>query len=613
MTGHPLVSRALAAELAGLNDDQRTAVREPGSVVVRAGPGSGKTRTLVAKVGYLLQTQVPSRRGVAAITYTRSAAREIDTRLGRLGIHPGWRLTATTVHGWCLNSILGPYGALAGMPTHEAVVDDTSDEWRRLLQRCLDDAYANADAARAATSITTVRRRLAAGLDVDLQDPYVQAARDFDARMLERRWLDFDLMTAQALRLVRENRRIAHLVAARFPWVLVDEYQDLGPVLHELVRHLHDVASVRVAAFGDGDQTVMGFTGADPRYLNALADHDDFRDITLRLNYRCGQAIVAASQAALNEQRHYRARPDRNDPGIIDLVPVTGGLEAHGAATVTAIGKYVSQGVPPHQIVVLYPGRGPLLNALDRALLSSPHDFVRERDQRLPDGDLADFIRECAARSVMGSRGAGDPALAVSAVSLPGLVREYARLRRVSGLPALPGYGTERLVANVLAKRDRWLPEEEPLGPWLASLARALGLDAIAEAGPDQRDQAGLSGFQDAARLHMLTVADVAAGTVRVGKVTLTTYHSAKGREWDVVIMPGLVDGIMPGRWGRSGVFTGQPRHLSQDRRAFYVGVTRATNAIVLIYPDPRAPLRGVPFGDTSPFVRDILYSLDSP
>jgi DNA helicase II / ATP-dependent DNA helicase PcrA len=80
-----LFSPILAAEMAELNDKQQLAVLHPGSIVVRAGPGSGKTRTLVAKAGYLLDTQISGHRGIAAITYTRHTAREITTRLARLG------------------------------------------------------------------------------------------------------------------------------------------------------------------------------------------------------------------------------------------------------------------------------------------------------------------------------------------------------------------------------------------------------------------------------------------------------------------------------------------------------------------------------------------------
>ena len=93
---------------------------------------------------------------------------------------------------------------------------------------------------------------------------------------------------------------------------------------------------------------------------------------------------------------------------------------------------------------------------------------------------------------------------------------------------------------------------------------------------------------------------------LRVGKVTLTTYHSAKGREWDTVILPGLIDGIMPKRkWLSWQQPYGAPTQLGQDRRAFYVGITRAENAVVLIYPDDRAARSPEP----SRFVQDILRS----
>jgi DNA helicase-2/ATP-dependent DNA helicase PcrA len=605
MTDAPVVSAALASEIGELNEDQKEAVFEPSSVVVRAGPGSGKTRTLVAKAGYLLQTQALTHRRVAAITYTRAAAGEISARLDRLGIFPAGRLTASTLHGWCLNSILRPFGPLVGMELPNEVITDTGSEWQTLLQHCLDDAYANANAQWASASITKIRRSLAAGYEVNLQDPYVQAARDFDKSMLERGWFDFDLMTSQALRLVREHPAVAELVAARYPWLLVDEYQDLGPVLHELVRILHDKTSVRIGAFGDGDQTVMVFTGADPGYLNSL-EHHGFRPITLRLNYRCGEAIIAASQAALNEHRPYHAHPERQHPGIIDLVPVQGGLTEHARAVIAAIARHAPQGVPLHRLAVLYPGRGELVDRLQEALLSSGLPFVLEQDRRLPGGDLADFIRDCAARVITGPCLANSAPGAAASVSLPSLVQEYTRLRQVSGLPALSGYSSHRLVAGALAGTDRTF-SDQTLKPWLIGVASVLGLEAIAAGSLDRRDRAAIQAFYDAADQHALTVGDIAAGALRVGKIALTTYHSAKGREWDTVILPGLIDGIMPRRkWLSWQQRYGAPTQLGQDRLAFYVGITRAERTVVLIYPDDRA----VGGHEPSRFVRDILRSL---
>ena len=544
------LSRALAAELGELNDRQLRAVLHTDDVVVRAGPGSGKTRTLVAKVGYLLETQVAARRGVAAITYTRHAAREITSRLAYLGVRPGWRLSASTLHGWCLNSILRPYGPLAGMPVPGpgSVIDEYSDAWVHLLQRCMDNAGVMGVVQYERSSIIRIRRDLAAGNERDPRDPMVRAARLFDQRMLERGLFDFESMIALALRIIREHPQTGQLIAARFPWVIVDEYQDLGPVLHALVLTLHEETSVKVAAFGDPDQSVMGFIGADPRYLNSLAGHG-FLDIPLSFNYRCGQAIIAASHAALNQERPHRACPSRDDPGIIEPVAVAGGLDDHAAMAITKIDELTARGVPSDRIAIIYPGKGPLLDELLEALDASQHDYVHERDERLPEGGLADFVRDCAARAMSGPQPIGSQDdCAAKAVTLPDLARTYTHLRKASGMSALPGYTSERRLAGMLNHATADELQDEPLGTWLTRLAGTLDLAAIAAASPAQRDQQALAEFHQADRRYALTVADIAAGALRVGKVTLTTYHSAKGRGWDVVILPGLVEGIMP-RW----------------------------------------------------------------
>jgi len=584
-----LISHSLAAEIDELNDDQRQSVLHPGSMVVRAGPGSGKTRTLVAKVGYLLNAQIPGRQGVTAITYTRHAAREITDRLAGLGIRQGRRLTSSTLHGWCLNSILRPFGPLVGMPVPGpgSVVDDSADAWVSLLQHCMDDAGAMGNAEWERSSVTRIRRDLAAGNDRDPGDPMVRAARLFDERMLENGWFDFESMIAQSLRIIQTYPQTAQLIAARYPWVIVDEYQDLGPVLHALVLALHEQASVHVAAFGDPDQSVMGFTGADPRYLNSLASRPDFLDISLSLNYRCGQAIIAASHAALNQQRPHRACPDRADRGIIEPVAATGGLGDHARLTMAKISELIAQGVPAHRIAVLYPRKGPLLDELIEALDASEHDYVHERDERLPDGLLADFVRDCAARAVSGNQPIGSGGSTSGVATLGELAHTYTHLRKLSGMRSLPGYTAERRLAGLLNTTSPAALQHAPLGAWLVRLTEILGLDALAAGSSSQRDQQALADFCKADQQHALTVADVAAGALRVGKITLTTYHSAKGREWDVVILPGLIDGIMPGRrWSgqRKQYMEPAADRLEQDRRAFYVGLTRARNAVVLIH-----------------------------
>ena len=110
-----LLSPLLAAEIAALHPRQLGAALHDGNLVVLAGPGAGKTRTLVARVGYLLAA-ISEHRGVAAITFTDAAASEVSARLRQLGLSPGRRLASRTVHSFCLQHVLLPYGDIAGSP-----------------------------------------------------------------------------------------------------------------------------------------------------------------------------------------------------------------------------------------------------------------------------------------------------------------------------------------------------------------------------------------------------------------------------------------------------------------------------------------------------------------
>lgn len=560
------LSPALAAELEELDDDQREAVYRPDHLVALAGPGSGKTRTLVARTGYLLETREPDSQGIAVITYTRQAARVIRTRLERFGIQPEHRLAAGTLHSWCVKSILRPYGHLVGLPEIKKVISPSDEGHGRLMRACLTEARTWTKAR----NFEAARRSLAAGHTVNHDAVLSAAIRRFEESMLERGWFDYDLMASQALALLRRHPAIAALVAASYPQVLVDEYQDLGPVFHALVLCLWETKSVSISAFGDADQSVMTVSGADPRFLGELPDRLECDPVILRTNYRSGNAIIDASKAVLLEHRPYRARPDRSDTGTVQPIRVPGDLAAHAAAAVAAITDSVSRGVDRHRIAVLYPGRGSFLNALLDELHRSPHGFIYERDEGIPDGDLAEFIRECAARTLASSAGHGGSAL----IPMHLLLRQYEDLRDSASLPTLSEYGAARSLNSALGEHRGSASKNEPLEPWLDHLSAALDLEAIAAASNDFRDRDTLDRIRVAARKHQLTVGDIVPGAVREDKVTLTTYHSAKGREWDVVVMPGLVGDTMPARW-----------MTAEDSRCLlYVGITRAKQTAILIH-----------------------------
>lgn len=385
----PQVSDMLLGELESLHPSQRAAVLHPGNVVLRAGPGSGKTKTLVARAAYLLETQMSAFRGVACITYTNPAADEIRHRVLRSGVRAEGRIVCSTVHAFCLNEILRPFTAITGESAPQAgkVLGDTAAA--TLLQYCFDQiGIAEVLAQYRTAESTKIRRAIACGEPLNDFDPReVEAARLYETELLDRGEVDFEAMVIRALRIVHEHEPVRDLLRSRFAHLIVDEYQDMGGVLHALVLALHDLAGITVFAVGDTDQSVFGFTGADARYLTALADRLDFIDIALEVNYRSGQEIIVAAEAALGYTRGRRARDDA-PTGEVELWRVDGSLDEHARQACDLVEAALQQDIRPECIAVLYPQRGPLLDELLRELRQRDLDFRYERDDKLPPGSL---------------------------------------------------------------------------------------------------------------------------------------------------------------------------------------------------------------------------------
>jgi DNA helicase-2/ATP-dependent DNA helicase PcrA len=454
--------------------------------VILAGPGAGKTRTLVARVGYLLAS-TSEHRGVAAITYTDAAARELSARLTKLGLRPGRRLASRTVHAFCLQHVL-PYGKIAGhpLPTDFQVLDQAGSD--RLWAESLTEAKVYFSAVRRELpTVTRIRRRVAAGEGVEDFTPHHRlAVQLYEQRLATNGLLDFDEMTHRALRVLRESQAARELLTSRFPHLVVDEYQDLGPVLHALVTTLHG-AGMTVTAVGDPDQTMFEFQGADPRYLHELAPVIGCEPVQLTLNYRSGSALVAAGRAALGADRGYTHDPDRSDPGVIDIRPVDGDLDAHAARTVEVITELSATGVPPEDIAVLYPGQTDLHELVEQALTDANIAFDNERARGVPDGPLGDLVMACTARRLSGplpGRTAathpaqGSPKRTTGGGRIPPTTRDLAamwhRLLSEAGMaaPDVNPRSLARRLLGLLDSPERERPEDDGK-PFLSALKRA--------------------------------------------------------------------------------------------------------------------------------------------
>lgn len=575
-----LSDRALylkAAEDLRPNDKQWQAYEAVGHCVLLAGPGSGKTKTLTLKLARMLCEDVEEPRGIACITYNNECARELETRLDALGIAPGGRVFIGTVHSFSLTQILLPYAKVAklGLPDNFQVAT------RRQTRIALENAHAKVIKGPENPQTWNFRlgqhRRRFLNRDIDAwktADPQLtELAEAYESELRQMGVIDFDDMPLLALRALADHVWLRKAIAAKYPILAVDEYQDLGRALHVMVMGLCFSAGMRLFAVGDLDQSIYGFTGANPELLRKLSERDDVETVRLGLNYRCGSQIVTASEYALGEVRGYRT-PDGAHGGTIYFHPCTGGYSGQA--------RYLMEQLIPEilarrpdlnlgEIAILYPTAS-IGDEVAAAATSNDYGVIRTDSNALyPRGSrLMRWLEQCAMWCCSGWR-SGQPR--VSRV-----ISEGARL-----FHELLATDDDRLefqrdlIATLWGHRD----ETFSLHDWLnvirdeivkPRMSRARSLAKEFEILNTFIDRLGPTGNVDDFPLGEF--AGIGSG---LDRLNLSTLHSAKGREFDVVILFAMEEGLLPRNYANEA-------SIREARRLFYVGFTRARHEVHIMY-----------------------------
>ncbi|MFI6161737.1 ATP-dependent helicase [Micromonospora haikouensis] len=574
----PRLTPILAAEINKLNARQRAAVLCEENATVLAGPGSGKTRVLVAKAAYLAASSVRTPQRVACLTYGNLAADEIRNRLRTLTLGATRSVTVSTVHGFCLSEVLIPFSSMTGYGKVSTGAVLGSQEQRAFRASAYQSVGLYEDPTYTDSRDIACRRIVAARGDLSrFSARVIAAAKAYEDLLASTGRLDFEFMVSRSLQILRQRPSIVRILATRFPWILVDEYQDLGPVLHCLITILRD-AGVNILAAGDPDQSILGFTGSDPRYLIEFSKSSKVH--TLSVNYRSGRAIIAASSKVLGINRGYQPRDDA-DEGLIDYQPEAGGIGMHAEKSAELVRELISAGVAPHEIAVLYSRnrkKVPAREWLEAALKKAGVPLLAERALPWPSGLIVRLLQRAATWQLERRH----PSSSFSAkIRFEDLVEDYLRLRSDRYVPS-----AQRLPFRVNLWRFLSSPvaPEAPLKPWLVAADESLELRQALRRNLSSQEAAAFSDLQST-KFANVSLAEFSGDAKSIGKVRLTTYFSAKGREWSYVVLPYLQEAITPDwplDYGRP-YLPGQ-LFVEQERRAFYVAFSRAKKAVVLVY-----------------------------
>jgi superfamily I DNA/RNA helicase len=544
--------------LDGLDPEQRAAATADGPLLIIAGPGSGKTRTLTYRIAHQVTQRGLPAAGFLAITFTRRAAQEVQDRLAVLCPLGKSQPVVTTFHGLGLR-ILREHHEAAGLPPGFRVADETI-----LLQVGCELTGSERDA-----------RKLIA-------DPERRA--DLRRELATRELIDFDGLIELTAALLRGQPEIAAALRARWPQVSVDEYQDIDPVQYELLR-LVSGEGAGLTAIGDPDQAIYGFRGADVGIFGRFAaDFPGATTVELTRNYRSNPGIVTAAGQAI--------APTTLVPGRTAVAARTGTLMPAGVVTLDeAADEHAEAGWIAATIDQLLGGTS--FNSLDSGRADG-HEHGK-----IGLADIAVLYRT--------DTQAGPIAQALTRSGLPYQKRSHDRLARRPGVAdvvrelrlvqdssgEVAGLVTAavRSLARARGERDITVTDIRAAGELLLPLARRCGAD--------------LERFL----AEIAVGAETDALDPRAEAVTLLTLHGAKGLEYEVVFLAGCERGLLPLRLPGGGPLSDED--AAEERRLLFVGMTRARERLLLSYAARRAR-NGAEASDSgrSPFLAAITPAL---
>ncbi|HKJ83360.1 MAG TPA: UvrD-helicase domain-containing protein [Mariprofundaceae bacterium] len=597
--------------MSGLNPAQQHAVEAgEGPQLILAGAGSGKTRTIVHRIGHLIGTRGVAPHRILAVTFTNKAAAELKARLSDLIGDDGGGVVSGTFHAISLR-FLRRYAEHLGYPKSFQVID--ADDQKTLVKRLLKGRNIDKETLHPSYLLHWIEHCKHAGLtpeqapvqmwsNIDMRELY--AAYQDELRRLER--MDFSDLILNTVELLRHHDGAAAMIRAGFDHVLVDEYQDTNPAQHEwlmlLCREHHNLTVV-----GDDDQSIYGWRGADVRHiLDFERTWPDAGVHRLEENYRSSAAILELANAVIrdNPHRHEKRLRATREGGKTPVWRICNDEYDEARRIAACLKQRHALGIPWTEMAVLYRSNRQSL-PIEQLLREEgiPYRVVGGMRffERMEIKDALAYwalLHRCA-DSLQLLRICNKPKRGIGAKGAETISRMLAEsgLRApewLDGIAESGGTGPAAKLAPLakLITEHRASALEKPdlgLGDLLQACGYTESLKALGELEAESRME-NIRALQDFIETSMgegllpIDFMDRAA-LLQSGEehpedaaVSLMSLHRAKGLEFDTVILAGVEEGLLPHQRAMDEGEAG----IAEERRLLYVGVTRAMNHLLL-------------------------------
>lgn len=531
--------------LAALDPDQRAvALASRGPVCVIAGAGTGKTRAITHRIAYAAAIGTMDPQKVLALTFTAKAAGEMRARLRSLGVPT---VAARTIHSAALKQLLYFWPSVFGGRTPDLMTTKTgflteainraglSDSVRatnRELMRDIASEIEWAKVSQVAPSdyVDEISKRMQKPRV--LPEQMVQIYTAYESIKKQELAIDFEDVLLLCAAMLEEEREVRERVQDQYRYFTIDEYQDVSPIQQRLINawlgKRNDICVV-----GDPAQTIYSFAGATPVFLNTFIQRfPDAEVIRLSTGYRSTPEITFAANALLRHGAMGQELVAQNDHGSAPSVVGYSDEAAEVNGVLSEITDLLSAGTPPHEVAILARTNSQL-KSVERAMqkVNLPYQ-VRSTERFFDRREVRDFLTEVRKASVIPAEGQG------WIDELRTLAQPYLTGEAIDGIAALLH------LARELDDDDNFTPKT------LRGYLREVE-DRVQQNNPP---------------------------TMPV--VTLATLHAAKGLEWERVFLIGASEGQLPV----------SDASIDEERRLFYVGITRAKADLHISYRKSPSP-----------------------